>query len=270
MIFATGDTHANFRRFSNHIFPEQKDMTRDDVVLIAGDFGGIWYPSAPHVLMDERTRLDHLKSENAELDVLANRNPTFCFVLGNHENWSRYDSNEFSTVDFYGGKAKQIRENVYQLMSGYVFDFDGYTVYAFGGAASHDISDGILDPADFESEEECRNAYKKWKREKVFFRIKELSWWERESQPTDEEISRGWNNLEEHDNQVDLVLTHCLPQSVASVLSHGLYKTNNVTRYLQKVSETVHFKNWICGHYHENRTIMGKYHILYEQIIQIH
>ena len=269
MIFATGDTHADFRRFSNHIFPEQKEMTRDDIILIAGDFGGIWYPNAPHPLMDERNRLDCIKTANAELDVLSNRKPTFCYVLGNHENWNRYDSDEFKTVDFYGGKAKQIRENVYMLMSGYIFDFNGYKVYAFGGASSHDISDGILDRADFDSDEDFKKAYKKWKKERTFFRIKDFSWWERECKPTDEEITRGWKNLEDHENQVDLVLTHCLPQSVASVYSHGMYKPDNVTRYLQMVFETVDFKNWICGHYHDNTTIMGKFHILYEQIVQI-
>lgn len=24
-------------------FPEQKQMTRDDIVIIAGDFGGVWH-----------------------------------------------------------------------------------------------------------------------------------------------------------------------------------------------------------------------------------
>lgn len=43
MIFVTGDTHAQFHRFNMSNFPEQKEMTKDDVVIICGDFGGIWY-----------------------------------------------------------------------------------------------------------------------------------------------------------------------------------------------------------------------------------
>ena len=42
MIYITGDTHGDFRRFSTDIFPEQKEMTKDDFVIICGDFGGIW------------------------------------------------------------------------------------------------------------------------------------------------------------------------------------------------------------------------------------
>ena len=270
MIYATGDTHADFRRFSKNIFTEQNDMTRDDIVLIAGDFGGIWEVTEPFPGRDERLRQKAIKNEEIQLDILAQRNCTFAYVLGNHENWNRYDSDEFPIVDFYGGKAHKIRENVYHLMSGYVFDFNGYTVYAFGGASSHDITEGILDRKDYEDDEAFKRAYKKWRKTKYLFRVKDLSWWEREAQPTDEEIERGWKNLEQYDNKVDLILTHCFPQSVASVYSHGTYKPDNVTRYLQMVSETVEFKNWICGHYHDDTTIMSKFHILYTQIVRIH
>ena len=31
MIFVTGDTHGDFYRFSLEEFPEQKEMTREDV-----------------------------------------------------------------------------------------------------------------------------------------------------------------------------------------------------------------------------------------------
>ena len=43
MIYITGDTHGEFgRRFNTQNFPEQKTMTKDDYVIICGDFGGIW------------------------------------------------------------------------------------------------------------------------------------------------------------------------------------------------------------------------------------
>ena len=42
MIFVTGDTHGDFYRFSLEEFPEQKEMTRDDTMIICGDFGGVW------------------------------------------------------------------------------------------------------------------------------------------------------------------------------------------------------------------------------------
>ena len=42
MIYATGDTHGNFQRFAPEHFPEQAQMSRDDFMIICGDFGGVW------------------------------------------------------------------------------------------------------------------------------------------------------------------------------------------------------------------------------------
>ena len=41
-IYITGDTHGDFRRFSADNFPEGKILTKEDYVIICGDFGGIW------------------------------------------------------------------------------------------------------------------------------------------------------------------------------------------------------------------------------------
>lgn len=46
MIWATGDCHGNFERFRPEYFPEQAQMTKDDVVVVTGDFGGIWFGDA--------------------------------------------------------------------------------------------------------------------------------------------------------------------------------------------------------------------------------
>ena len=47
MIFITGDCHGNFERFNPSIFPEQKEMTKEDYVIICGDFGGVLEPDDP-------------------------------------------------------------------------------------------------------------------------------------------------------------------------------------------------------------------------------
>ena len=43
MVFVTGDCHGNFARFEQKHFPEQANMTKDDTVIITGDFGGVWF-----------------------------------------------------------------------------------------------------------------------------------------------------------------------------------------------------------------------------------
>ena len=136
MVYITGDTHAVFTRFGTKVFPEQKEMTRDDFVIICGDFGGIWYDNA---------------YEQYWLKWLSEKPFTILYVDGNHENFDRLYSDEFEVVDFHGGKAHKIRDNIYHLMRGYVFDLCGKKFFSFGGASSHDIQDGILEPSDYPS-----------------------------------------------------------------------------------------------------------------------
>lgn len=37
MIYITGDCHGDYRRFNKEIFSEQREMTKDDYVIICGD-----------------------------------------------------------------------------------------------------------------------------------------------------------------------------------------------------------------------------------------
>lgn len=71
-IYITGDTHGDFRRFLPESFPEQEAMTKEDILLIAGDFGGVWYG-------DSR--------DDEELDFMEQRPFTTAFVSGNNENY---------------------------------------------------------------------------------------------------------------------------------------------------------------------------------------
>ena len=43
MVFVTGDLHGNFERFKPKYFPEQARMTKQDTMICAGDFGGVWF-----------------------------------------------------------------------------------------------------------------------------------------------------------------------------------------------------------------------------------
>ena len=80
MIYITGDCHSDFRRFNMDIFPEQKEMTKEDYVIICGDFGGIWY----------QENSEGINKENYWLDWMENKSFTTLFVDGNHENFTRF------------------------------------------------------------------------------------------------------------------------------------------------------------------------------------
>ena len=92
MIYVTGDCHGEWSRFDEDIFPEQKEMSRNDYVVVLGDFG-IWADT---------------KEEKERLDALEKKSFTLLFIDGNHENFDRL-YHEFSEIEFCGGKAHQIR-----------------------------------------------------------------------------------------------------------------------------------------------------------------
>ena len=44
MIYITGDTHIpiDIAKLNEYNFPMQKNLTKNDYVIICGDFGGVW------------------------------------------------------------------------------------------------------------------------------------------------------------------------------------------------------------------------------------
>ncbi len=125
MIYITGDIHGAERvgrRLNMRNFPQQKNLTKQDYVIVVGDFGLIWN-------LDDEDRfwlkwLDRTKSF------------TTLFIDGNHENFDlleRYPQEEWN-----GGNVHRINDSVLHLTRGQVFELQGLRLFTFGGAASHD------------------------------------------------------------------------------------------------------------------------------------
>lgn len=248
MVYITGDTHADFSRFYKRNFPDQKEMTRSDHVIVCGDFG-IWNKTP-----DDKNRLD----------ALAKRDFTILFCDGNHENFDRLYSDEFPVVDYHGGKAHRIRGNIYHLIRGEVFSLDGKTFWAFGGAQSHDIRDGILDPDDPDFEQKYRIC----RRSRMMFRVNHKSWWAQEM-PSIAEMNHGADTLAAHDWRVDYIITHCCPHHIAALYSGGAYEPDPLTQYFDDVAARTDFDRWFFGHYHKDWWRYGRYEMLYHGIRRI-
>lgn len=154
MIYITGDTHDDFSRFELEKFLIQTEMTKNDYVIICGDFGGVW------------NYIVESMYENYWLDWLNNKNFTTLFVDGNHENFTRLY--KYPVKEWHGGKVHKIRDSVIHLMRGEIFNIDNKKFFTFGGARSHDIRDGILNIDEYEKiyEYQKRGAY---------FRIRDYS-----------------------------------------------------------------------------------------------
>ena len=246
MIYITGDTHSFWmERLNMNSFPEQKEMTKDDYVIICGDFG-IW---------------DNSKREKYNLDWLESRNFTTLFVDGNHENYDILDG--LPVEEWHGGKVSRIRPSVLHLKRGEIFDIDGNKFFTFGGASSHDISDGILDPV------KDKELIKKWDKDYTkMFRVNHVSWWSREL-PSEEEMQNGIDNLEKHAWKVDYILSHSPCASIIALIGQGFYEQDILTKYLEEIRCKADYKRWFAGHMHEDRAINDKDILLYEQIIRI-
>lgn len=246
MIYVTGDCHARFDRFSKCSFPEQKNLTKDDYVIVCGDFG-VW---------------DFSLQQKYELDELNSRSFTTLFIDGNHENYDILDNME--EVDWHGGKVHFIRPNIIHLIRGYIYDIDGYKFFCMGGAASHDISDGILDPHDSSFIDKL-NLLRRNNRN--MYRVNHLSWWEREM-PSDKEYERAIHSLTTIHFKVDYVLSHCAPTSVLGKLSDHVYESDKLTDFLQCVCTQTKFKHWFFGHYHKYAEI-NNFTCIYNKIIPL-
>lgn len=74
-VYVTGDVHGRAEygasRFAFKSWPLGRTLTRDDVVIVAGDFGFVW---------------DGSNAERYWLDWFESKPWTTCFVDGNHEN----------------------------------------------------------------------------------------------------------------------------------------------------------------------------------------
>ena len=250
MIYITGDCHQDFRRFDTENFPEQKEMTKEDFCVICGDFGGVW------------DRNKESKTEKYLMDWLESRSFTLLFVDGNHENFDRLYA--YPEEEWHGGRVHRIRPSVIHLMRGQIYDIGGASFFTFGGAGSHDISGGLLDPE--------APGYKTEKRKldqrHLPYRIRHISWWEQEL-PTDREMEEGLTNLAAHGSRVDFIVTHCCASSTQALIGGGLYKPDRLTAYLEEVKQSVKFRKWFFGHYHDNRMVSAQEILLYEQIGRI-
>lgn len=225
-IFVTGDTHSDpLPRFKALCRQTEEEggasLTKEDVVIIAGDFGVIWGDGTPK---DARI-------EDYILDTLERMPFTTLFIDGNHENFNRLM--RFPVESGYGGRVGVLRPSVLHLRQrGHVYTIDGRKIWCFGGGISVDKN----------------------------YRSEGISWWSQE-EPSTAEYCYGLNQLEKHNWEVDFVVTHAGPSGTVDAMglpplreSFGdkVYEYDPVSPYLEHVSRKLRFKKWFFGHYHKD------------------
>lgn len=223
-----GDTHGYLEanKLGYRHFHAGKKMTRDDYVIVCGDFGfpfldDDFHPEAIH---DPNSRIRSRRKSYLNWMRWLNRLPfTILFVDGNHDNHPYWYS--LPVEEWHGGLVNRSpdADNVIHLKRGEVFSIDGHTFWTFGGACSHD----------------------------KMFRTMGVDWWPEEV-ASYEEMQHGLDNLARYGNQVDFIITHTLPMKKLREFGFASVYADPMASYFNEVLNTATFKQWYCGHMHED------------------
>lgn len=123
MIYITGDLHGDIdiHKLNTKKFPQQYNLTKNDYLIVLGDFGLVW---------------DNSKQEKYWQKWLSDKPWTTLFIDGNHECYDILDS--FPVEIWNGGKVHKVTDSIIHLMRGQIFNIDNKQFFTFGGAESHD------------------------------------------------------------------------------------------------------------------------------------
>lgn len=211
----------------------QKKLGKDDILIIAGDFGLVWW--------NPERNLQEYKKDQKTLEMLRDAPFTTCFIDGNHENFDLlYTQPE---EERWGGMVRVV-DGCFHLQRGEVYTMEGYTLFTFGGATSVD---------------------KKTRR-------KGLSWWPQEVL-SDQEAEKGKASLASHNWTVDYVITHTAPHQFRDVYAHTLWGKEMpcpTADYLTTIYPNITYQRWYFGHFHDDRFHEKlKAHLLFDHIVPL-
>ena len=235
MIWFTGDTHGNYD-ISKLKSDKTRDISRDDFVIISGDFGLVW----------------NMKDEDKNLywrNWLDEKNFTTLFVPGNHENYDRLYSDEFEEIDMFEGKVKRIGKKIFMLQNGYVYNIDNKKVFTFGGAQSIDKG--------------SRHEHISWWQEEIpsasqfFMGMENLS---KNNFDVDVVVSHAT-----HKTTFEKI-SHYLDMKFPGM---SLIKNEDpLHNMLEEFRKLLTYKLWVCGHYHINSYDFGSKTVILYNIVK--
>lgn len=148
-IYVTGDTHGEIdsKKLNGTYFKFGKTLTKNDYIIVCGDFGFIW---------------DNSKNDKYWIKWLEKKPWTTLFCDGNHEN--HHLISEYPEEIWNGGKIHRISSNIIHLMRGQIYNIDNNKIFVMGGAKSTDIAYRKINVSWWEEEvpsyKECEEGFK--------------------------------------------------------------------------------------------------------------
>lgn len=212
-IYITGDTHGEVEALLKRTEKITNTLTENDNIIVCGDFGFVF----------RYDRINDRYADEWKLDKLEELFPCeLLFVSGNHENFDRLYA--LPDEERYGGTVKKVRNGIFLLKRGEIYEIEGKTFFAFGGAYSVDRP----------------------------FRTENYTWWPQEL-PSPEEYQHGIRNLQKH-THIDFIITHTCPLRIAHWMGRCVNTHDaELTGFFDWIFDTVDFKQWYFGHWHCDR-----------------
>ena len=264
MIWVTGDIHAtsDIHKLNSQNWPEGNTLTRDDYLIICGDFGMPWTGS---------------NNEKHWLNWLNDKPWTTLYVDGNHECYPYLEDLPVTTR--WGGHVQQYPDypNIFRLMRGQVFHLplgdekvaEGEPAASSAAAAEGPAASTANTPADTAAIFTMGGAMSHDKE----YRIEGDSWWPEEL-PSPEEYRIAEENLARHNWEVDYVISHCC----SSVMTERALLIGNrdhrvvhdgLTSWFDELELKLTFKRWFFGHCHADALLDPRHRILFQDIVKI-
>jgi len=128
-IFVTGDTHGgqigDLDKLSSRRFPINNELTKNDYVIILGDFGFIFDASK-----------NYSKTEQYYHKWFEEKNWTTLFIGGNHENYNKIY--KLPEIEMFAGKVRKLNDSIFYLQNGQTYTINKRTFFVMGGGYSFD------------------------------------------------------------------------------------------------------------------------------------
>lgn len=240
MFYIFGDLHGNYEGelsfLNSKNFPEQKTMTKKDILFQLGDFGYLWfYPQAKQKFEKDMNQIAEIASKNYELIIIP----------GNHENHELI--NELPLINKYEGHMRELKTkkgSVFFAVNGEIYKIKGKSFFTFGGAKSNDREDRIS------KEEYLKRKSSKNYKERIG--ITKINYWTGEI-PSIKDFKNALKNLKKENFKVDYVLSHTAPNSILDIVITDKAKLTDLTaKMLEKIYKKIKFQKWYFGHIHKN------------------
>ena len=220
--YVTGDIHGNFENYSF----ATRNCSPGDAIILLGDSGFNFYLNIKDMILKNRV------NESGFI--------TYC-VRGNHdarpENLDSMKKVYKEDIQNYVYMEDEF-PNIFYLIDGLVYNFNGYTALVLGGAYSIDKA----------------------------YRIANHWTWYEDEQLSPEEMIQIEKDCSGKD--FDFVLSHTCPLSwqpqdlfLSSVKQ--LEVDNRMETWMDNFKDKINWKYWLFGHYHDDRVIRPHVKLFY-------